>query len=637
MYEELFKNNAYMKLNAKELVEILTKADKHYHLNGDVIMTDEQYDLLKDRLRKKASKNAYFKKVGFKPPEKEKVKLDYYLGSQQKFKYEDEKEIKKWFSKYNNPQEYYISEKLDGISCLVQSNEKGDIKLYTRGDGVYGMNISVIKDYINFIPKTIPSNFAVRGELLLSKKNWEKVKDKAANPRNLVAGIINKKTIDKKILPLIDFVAYDFLSERMEIKNAMDYVFSLGFKVAMNKLFKNQLSPTELLENLKEFKKNSEYEIDGIVITHNKKHLLKEGENPAYAFAFKSNTLLEEAEVIVTDVEWNISKDKYLKPIVKFNPIIINGVTIKQATGFNADFINKHKIGKGSIIKIQRSGDVIPHIVAVLKEADNKQPLMPKIPYKWNKTNIDIIFAGDEKNREQDIKTFTFFMKSLDIKGVSVGILTKLYDNAYDTIYKIINITKAEVLKLDGFKEKSAENLINALAEVKTKNCNQIMIASNLLGRGLGEKKLELILSHFPYICNDKKKAFELTVNDLKKVNGMGDISSAQFIENLHKFYDFYEELGMKIQEKQSSPKEEKKQLIDAIQGKHFVFTGFRNKDYETIIKDNQGFVDGTITKTTNYLILKDKSKTTTKIEAAVKKGVILITKEEFEKMAKLN
>ena len=634
MYEELFKNNAYLKLNAKELVEILTKADEHYHLIGDIIMTDEQYDILKDRLRKKAPKNPYFKKVGFKPPAKEKVKLDYYLGSQKKYKFEDAKELQKWFDKYNNPPEYYISEKLDGISCLVQSNEKGEIDLYTRGDGVYGLNIKSVKNYINFIPKTLPPNIALRGELLLSKKNWEKIKDKGVNPRNLVAGIINKKTIDEEILSLIDFVVYDYLSERIEIKKAMDYLSSLGFKVAMNKLVKKQLSPEELLEELKDFKRKSDYEIDGIVITHNKKHPLKAGENPAYSFAFKSNTLLEEAEVIVTDVEWNVSKDKYLKPIVKFKPIIINGVTIKQATGFNADFINKNKIGKGSIIKIQRSGDVIPHIVAVLKEADDNLALMPTIPYKWNKTKIDIIIADDEKNREQDIKTFTFFMKSLDIKGVSIGIITKLYDNSYDTIHKIINITKGEVLKLEGFKEKSAENLIKALAEVKTKNCNQIMIASNLLGRGLGEKKLELILSEFPYICYDKKKALELTQEDLKKVNGMGDITSAQFIENLQKFYEFYEELGMKIQ-KPKELKDVKKKINEMINGKHFVFTGFRNKDYENYIKENQGFIDTTITKTTNYLIVKDKSKITTKIDTAIKKGVILITIEDFEKMMK--
>lgn len=636
MYENLFENNKYLKLNAKELVDILIKADKAYHDEGNTIMTDNHYDLIKKRLQEKAPKNAYFKRVGFKPPDKLKVKLPYYLGSQDKIKFENEKELNNWFSKYKDPDEYYISEKLDGISCLIVSDKDNNIKIYTRGDGNHGIDITIIKDYVNFIPGTLPKNFAVRGELLLSKSNWEKVKDKGVNPRNLVAGLINRKQIDEKVLKLVDFVVYDYLSERIEISKAMKKMASLGFKIAMNKTIKHKMDNKELLEELKAFKEKSEYEIDGIVITHNKKHQLKANENPKYSFAFKSNLLLDEAEVIVKDVEWNVSKYKYLKPIIKFNPIIINGVSIKQTTGFNADFIVKNVIGKGSIIKIQRSGDVIPHIIAVLKESDNKEPLMPSFPYKWTKTKIDIMLVEETKNREQDIKAFSFFMKSLNIKGVSEGIIKKLYDNSYDSLLKIINITKDEVLTIDGFKEKSATNLITALREIKNKTCSEIMIASNILGRGLGEKKLELILNHYPFICMNKKKALEITVEDLMKVNGMGEITSKQFIENLMKFYDFYEELGMKLEKEQKEePKEKPKTINEKIKDNHFTFSGFRNKDFENYIKLNEGFIDNTITSKTNYLIVKDPAKTTNKIENAIKKGVKLISIEQFQKMMK--
>ena len=109
MYSHLFQEDKkYKKLLAKDLVEILTKADKAYHLDGKEIISDEYYDILKDQLRKRASKNPYFKKVGFRPPDKIKVKLPYYLGSQNKFHYEDSKELNKWFAKYKNPEEYYI-------------------------------------------------------------------------------------------------------------------------------------------------------------------------------------------------------------------------------------------------------------------------------------------------------------------------------------------------------------------------------------------------------------------------------------------------------------------------------------------------------------------------------------------------
>jgi len=647
MYSHLFGDDKkYKKLLAKDLVEILTKADKAYHLDGKEIISDEYYDLLKDQLRKRASKNPYFKKVGFRPPDKIKVKLPYYLGSQNKYHYEDGKELNKWFSKYKNPEEYYISEKLDGISCLIMTDEEGNYKIYTRGDGIFGIEITYIKDYIKTIPKKLPPEFAVRGELLLSKENWEKVKEEGANARNLVAGVINSKTINEKVLTLIDFVAYDYLSDRISINDGMKYIKSLGFKVALHTLINHKMNTDELLEQLKLFRVNSDYEIDGIVITHNKAHLIEKGQNPEYSFAFKSNSLLDYAEVIVKDIEWNISKDRYLKPVVLFNPVVLEGVSIKRATGFNADFIVKNKIGKGSIIKIQRSGGVIPDIVEVLKPSDDNEPLMPTVPYIWNKTKIDILIEGDEKNREQDIKTFTFFMKSLKIKGVSEGIITKLYDNSYDTIYKIINITKEDVLKIDGFKEKSAVNLIEALNEIKSKSCKDIMNASNLLGRGIGEKKIEIIFETYPFICIDKKRALSLTIADLKKINGMGDVISKQFIENLNKFFEFYEELGFtevspkkksKESPKEGSKEEKKKskespkiEINKKIENFHFVFTGFRNSSYEDYIKKNKGYVDKTIVKATNYLIIKDKTKITVKVKAAEEKGIKIITEEEF-------
>lgn len=618
-------------MKTSDIVKLLKKADEAYFNKSEIIMTDVEYDSLKDELKKKAPKNPYFKHVGYKPPEKLKVKLPYFLGSQDKIKYEDgTNELNTWISKYHKPLEYVISEKLDGISCLITSDYNGNIKIYTRGDGTYGIDITKIKDYIKTIPKSIPSGLAIRGELLLSKNNWEKVKDYGANPRNLVSGVINSKTINTTILPYIDFVAYDLLSERIENNEALKKISLLGFKVANHLLLREDLKNDKLLDLLKRFKANSDYVIDGIVVTHNTPHKIIEKKNPSYSFAFKSNTILDEIEVTVNDVEWNISKDKYLKPIVKFNPINLDGVVIKQATGFNADFIVKNKIGLGAIITIQRSGNVIPDIVSVLKPADNEEPIMPKIAYKWNKTKIDIIADLDTKNREHDISSFTFFMKSLNIKGVGEGIISKLYDNSYDTLPKLIHIKIDDVLKINGFKEKSAVNLIDALAEIKKRSCGEIMVASNLIGRGFGEKKLHLIMSKYPYICENRKKALELTENDIKDINGMGDVSAKQFIENLHKFYDFYDEIGMELKI------EEKSKIVnDKFENKHFVFTGFRNKIFEEMIKNNGGFVDGTITKNTTYLIIKDKSKITEKVKKAEEKGIKVITEEEFEIMLK--
>ena len=143
---------------------------------------------------------------------------------------------------------------------------------------------------------------------------------------------------------------------------------------------------------------------------------------------------------------------------------------------------------------------------------------------------------------------------------------------------------------------------------------------------------MDLIIEKYGFICDDKERSLKLTVNDIKEIQGMGDVNSNLFIENLHKFYDFMEELGIEIKTKKEETKKEIKVKNKFFDGMHFVFSGFRDKDYEEIIKNNNGIVNDTITKTTNYLVVKDTSKITEKIKKAVEKGIKVISKEDFEK-----
>jgi len=389
----------YTKLNKKELVELLINADNNYYNLGIPTLTDTQYDDIKDYLKTIDKKNNYFKRIGADVIGDNKVKLPFFLGSQDKIK-DDDKNLQKWLKKYNNPSSYVISEKLDGISCLISVNNQS-IHIYTRGNGIYGQDITHLKNYINGLPDFTNKTFAVRGELIISKINWLKINDKGSNPRNVVAGIINSKIIDKKIASLIDFIVYDVIQPRTNIQTALLYAKNMEFNI-VHYITTDRLSIPILYNLFKEWKEQSLYEIDGLVITHNDIYKLKNGENPKYSFAFKSLQMQQQINVIVNDIEWNVSKDKYLKPIVKFNEIKLNGVKIKQATGFNADYIVSNCIGIGSEIIIIRSGDVIPYIKEVITHATNGKPLLPTIPFIWK--GKDIIVESNSKNREQDIK-----------------------------------------------------------------------------------------------------------------------------------------------------------------------------------------------------------------------------------------
>jgi NAD-dependent DNA ligase len=622
--------NTLKTLSNGEIVKVLEEADEAFFNTNETLLSDDIYDIVKNYLRKKDPKNPYLKKVGAEITFN-KEKLPYYLGSLDKIK-DNEAEIIKWKTKY--PGTYVVSEKLDGISCLLLY-DKGTINMWTRGDGIEGQNITHILPYLNIDTSSWgKQKIAIRGELIISRANWNKMKDIGANARNVVAGVIHSKTLNIPVLSKVDFIGYDMLFPRQKISDSFEIIKNLKFPlVKYIEVSQADLTLDILSNTLQNWRKNSAYEIDGIVVYHNEEHKLMTGKNPKYAFAFKTLLTHEQAEVIVEDVEWNTSKHRYLKPLVKFNEITLAGVKIKQATGFNAAYIEKNKIGPGSHIIIIRSGDVIPHILNVLTPASNGKPKMPNVAYLWNDTRVDIMLAGSEKNREQDIQAFTHFMKTLDVDGVKEGVLTKLYDNGFDTLQKIIHISPGNLQNIEGFKEKSATKVIEALKGISSVSCDKLMTASNVFGRGFGEKKLKLIINEYPYIPQNKDKGLKLTVEDISKIKGMAAISAQQFIEHLPEFYAFYEELGIKCKKAESVPSSPKSPKLSVFNDKKVVFSGFRNKDYEQIIESNGGKITTSISKTTDYLVVKDKNDTSSKIEKARELGITIVSKDELEKM----
>ena len=639
----------FIKKNKKaDIIALLMKADDAFFNNDDVIIKDDIYDIIKDYMKTKYPKDKYFKRIG--ADVKNKVVLPYYMGSLNKIK-DSEEEIKKYQAKY--PGIYRISDKLDGVSCMLVYTH-GKIKMYTRGNGTEGQDISHLLSYVNDIPPIRYGNdlqifglydnteIAVRGELIISKVNWEelgKMGKQGANPRNTVAGAINSDILNKDILTKIDFVAYSLVHPKLidgidKVDNLMfNTVYSTGTRF---------LKLENLSKILERRRVESEYVIDGIVIEETTKYYeVEKGKNPEHAFAFKSIHTLEQVEVIVSKVEWNVSKDMYMKPTVMFNEIDLDGVKIKQATGFNASYIVKNVVGPGSRIIIIRSGNVIPHIHSVLTPSANGFPSMPGVEgvnYKWNDTHVDIIMLNKDgdKNRDFDIKNLIYFMKTASIENMGPGNIAKIYDAGFDDIKKIANITKADLLTVDGFKEKTATNIMNALAGLKNMDCLILMDASNIMGRGFSYKKIKLITDTYPSILiHDKKNrdiTNKLTVSDLTSVDGIAETSAKLFLENLPKFYDFYDNLGIKckgVDTDTNAPAKKTSSIMNTnIVGKSFVFTGFRDKDLEEYIVRMGGFIKTSVSKNTDYLVVADLNDNSGKVDKAKSLGVPIILRD---------
>lgn len=629
----------FIKTNKKkDIINVLVEADKAFFNSGQPKLTDDIYDIIKDYIRKKYPKDAYLKRVGADVDNK--VALPYYMGSQNKIK-DSESEITKYKKKYPGP--YLISDKLDGVSGMFVY-EGDNVKLYTRGNGREGQDISHLHKYISGFPKIKKQNkLAVRGEFIISKDNWDKLKkvdDTLSNPRNTVSGAINSKILNKQLLKMIDFVAYTLVFPNLP--NGLPELDKMKFNVVNNTVV-DDISLAFLSKNLEVSRKNK-YVIDGIVISDiSKVYEIALGKNPEHSFAFKSIHTLEQIEVIVKEVEWNISKDKYMKPIVKFDEILLDDVKIKQATGFNAGYIEKNNIGPGSRIVIIRSGNVIPHIQSVLTVSANGKPSMPgelDKDYKWNDTHVDIIKIGEDRNADFDIKNIVYFMKTAEVDNMGPGNITKIYNAGFHNIKSILKIQKEDLLKIEGFKGKSADNILKSLEKVKELDCLVLMDASNMLGRGFSYKKIKMITDVYPSILIDnaenREKSIKISIEDLMKVEGIAKISAKLFIENLPRFYEFYDSLGVKckgieVKVDKSVEKTENANIKD----KKFIFTGFRNKDYEKIIIENGGKVVTSISKSTHYLIVKNKAEKSGKIDKATELGVKILDIPEFEMLIK--
>ena len=633
------KPRDFIKTNKKkDIINVLKEADNAFFNSGQPKLTDDIYDIIKDYIRKKYPKDAYLKRVGADVDNK--VVLPYYMGSQNKIK-DSEGEITKYKKKYPGP--YLISDKLDGVSGMIVYTGD-DIKLYTRGNGREGQDISHLYKYISGFPKIKKQDkLAVRGEFIISKDNWDilkKADDTLSNPRNTVSGAINSKILNKQLLKMIDFVAYTMVYPNLP--NGLPELAKMKFNVVNNTVM-DDINLAILSKNLEDSRKNK-YVIDGIVISDiSKVYEIALGKNPEHSFAFKSIHTLEQVEVIVKEVEWNISKDKYMKPIVKFDEILLDDVKIKQATGFNAGYIEKNNIGPGSRIVIIRSGNVIPHIQSVLTASANGKPSMPgelDKNYKWNDTHVDIIKIGEGRKADFDIKNIVYFMKTAEVDNMGPGNITKIYNAGFHDIKSILKIQKEDLLKIEGFKGKSADNILKSLEKVKELDCLVLMDASNMLGRGFSYKKIKMITDVYPSILIDnaenREKSLKISVEDLMKVEGIAKISAKLFIENLPRFYEFYDSLGVKckgIEEKVDKSVEKTKKAN--IKDKKFIFSGFRNKDYEKIIVENGGKVVTSISKSTHYLIVKNKTEKSGKIDKATELGVKILDISDFETLIK--
>jgi NAD-dependent DNA ligase len=373
-----------------------------------------------------------------------------------------------------------------------------------------------------------------------------------------------------------------------------------------------------------------EYEIDGIIITCDATAFPhKSSGNPDHSVAFKTASGGQEAEVRVVDVIWTPSQDGYLKPRVRIEPTSIGGVVVEYATGFNGAFIRDSGIGVGAMVRLIRSGDVIPYIVETITPVPPKMPSADMGEYAWTASDIDIVLVNPDDSIIVREKNITGFFTSLGVDGLSAGNVKRLMSAGFDTIKKILEMSPGDFLKVDGFKDKMAAKLSTNIREkFASATIQQILIGSNLIGRGFGEKKIAKIFEVYPNVLEERNVA------KLAGIPGFSQKTAAEFVQNVPRFVAFLGEIGWEggmAGLVAPMPTTMSDMAGQTLAGKSVVLTGFRDKELEAAIIARGGSVSGAVNKNTFALIVKNKEDCgSTKYDAAVRHGVRIYDPLEF-------
>jgi len=618
------------KLSQEELTNLLRVANANYYNEKGGLMSDNEYDIVKEYMEKKYPTNAVIQQIGAPIADRarNKVELPYEMWSMDKIK-PDSNALPGWMKKYGGP--YVLSCKLDGVSGLYST--EGDVpKLYTRGDGKVGQDVSFL---LAALKLPLEKGIVVRGEFIIPKKVFaEKYAKQFANPRNLVSGIVNSKKADEKTADL-HFVTYEVIMPQLKPSEQLAKLKASGFEVVQNDV-RTTLSNESLSEVLVDWRTNYEYEIDGVIVTDDAIHKRISG-NPDHAFAFKMVLSDQKAEVKVVDVLWSPSKDGFLKPRVRIEPVRLGGVTIEYATGYNAKFIEDNMIGIGAIVEIIRSGDVIPKILKVIVPAEKAK--MPAESYKWNDTRVDVLLENAGENATVQEKNLTAFFSHLEIEGLKAGNIKKLMAAGYDTIPKIMAMTKEDFAKV-GYKTLADKYVANIKEKVEGASLVDLMVASGTMGRGLGAKKLEPILTAHPDILVSKED-MATKVAKVKAVKGIENKTASLFVENIPRFVEFMDSIGQseKLQgtgvvtgtRVSANVGLQEVDTSNPLYGKKIVMTKVRDQEIIRELKARGATLEDTIGSKTFVLIVKSMDDVSNKTKYAVEHGIPIMTPDAFK------
>ena len=613
------------------LAASLEKAAYAYHNGLPLLMTDAEFDDGVEQLRASVPTHPFLTKVGASVAAGDEVALPIPLPSLNKIK--DQDAITKWSARYPAPN-YHISVKLDGCSALWLPKTK---KLYTRGDGMRGRDISAFVPYFKGL---LPSESiaAVRGELIMHTDSIAIPSGKLA--RNIVAGALNRKEADPTLFGEIRFVAYELL-EPVAPEEAYKRMRIAGFETARAAVIPaTEMDAAKLSQTFSAAESKSPYQLDGIVVAPNMVCAgpeVRKGVaiNPVDRVAWKTRLTAATARTTVRAVEWNISHQGFLIPRVLFDTVTLAGANIGAATGLHGRWIYENGVGPGAVIEVRRAGDVIPQIIAIHSKVT---PAMPA-QYAWAKGGttaiggttaseedcIHITPVGDESATASACIQLTHALGELGAENVGPGIVAKLYAAGFTDLKRIYAATAAEfAAKVDGCKEKGADRIYAGL-RVKQSSWTELnfLIASCTMPRSVGHSKLTPLLAINPTPASWIASEFKA-----KRPAGLSEKTIDAIVDTIPAYLAWKAATGLSV----SAPAPAPTPAAAAANQMTVVFTGVRDKTLEAGLQAKGHVVADAVTKKTTHLVHADgAAATSTKLIKAQEMGITILSLSEFK------
>ena len=667
----------------KEKITLIQKLNKAYYHKDKPLVSDAEYDKIKKDILDFEKKNPDIvdinspsEKVGFAPSEKfSKVKhLVPMLSLDNAFTKDDVEDFLKKIRNYLNfekdtPIELTAEPKIDGISAsLIYKNNK-IIRGLSRGDGEYGEDITENLLTIKDIPQVlhgenIDKEFEIRGEVYIGKKDFEKIKNDFANPRNAAGGSLRQKDSKKTALIPLKFFAHsigDIDEKKFKTHiNFLNFCKKIGFKI--NPLTKTFSSADELIKSylhVEEIRSSLDYDIDGIVYKVNdltlQKRLGSLSSSPRWAIAHKFSS--EKATTVIRKIEIQVGRTGALTPVAKLDPVNVGGVLVSNATLHNEDEIIRKDIRLNDTVIIQRAGDVIPQVVEVIKSKRDKNSKKFIFPDKclcgrpavkdYNETSkkLDVVkrctdtgFNCEFMAREK-IKHFVS-KEALNIDGFGKKIVEDFWSlNFIRLPQDIFTLDYKKIEKLEGWGELSVSNLKTAIE--KSKDISLAKFIYSLGIRHIGQENAKNLSRYFVSMKNFLKLCNpDLLMNEINSLDEIDGIGETQIESLIHFFKDKKNNKVVHELSKILNIQDFIEKKIDSFfSGKNIMFTGgfstMSRSEAKSLAETFGAKILSSVTKKLDYLVIGLSKPTKNKVDKAKELGVKIIEEKEWLKLSR--